>query len=300
MRRLILSATMIAGALGPWATLGPALAQGAAPSCPDGIDRLGQRIAAFEAAAAQSPAAATPQEIGQLRALRQSAERAGQGGNEPACQTILGEAAALVRSIEKPRVVAADDLAKAKLHSPNGEEMGSISELVVDPTTGRVAYAVVELGGFLGLGQRNFPVPWSLVQATPNGDGFVLNVPKDRLTAAPQFTNSNRPDMSDRQWAMALHTYYGVQPYWIRDSAALAAAGLPAGAGGSPQVQQDVLRLSQEVDRLKRELAQARTLDDAAAQQKPAAPAAGSSGDASPAPAQGGSAPPSPSPSQPQ
>ncbi|MBP2296712.1 PRC-barrel domain-containing protein [Azospirillum rugosum] len=297
MRRLILSATMIAGALGPWATLGPALAQGAAPSCPDGIDRLGQRIAAFEAAGAQSPASATPQEIGQLRALRQTAERAGQGGNEPACQTILGEAGALVRSIEKPRVVAADDLAKAKLHSPNGEEMGSISELVVDPDTGRVAYAVVELGGFLGLGQRNFPVPWTLVQATQNGDGYVLNVPKDRLTAAPQFTNSNRPDMSDRQWAMALHTYYGVQPYWIRDSAALAAAGLPVGATGSPQVQQEVQRLSQEVDRLRRELAQARTLGDTAAQQKPgtpAAPSAGGSGDTPPAPAQGGSTPPSP------
>lgn len=292
MRRLLLSATMIAGALGPW----PALAQG----CPDGIDRLGQRIAAFEAAGAQSPAAATPQEIGQLRALRQTAERAGQGGNEPACQLILGEADALVRSIEKPRVVAADDLAKAKLHSPNGEEMGSISELVVDPTTGRVAYAVVELGGFLGLGERNFPVPWTLVQSTPNGDGYVLNVPKDRLTAAPQFTKSNRPDMSDRQWAMALHTYYGVQPYWIRDAAALAAAGLPTAAGGSPQVQQDVQRLSQEVDRLKRELAQARTLADTAAQ-KPAAtstPNAGASGEAPP-PAQGSSAPPAPPAPQP-
>lgn len=297
MRRLIRSATTIAGALGPCLALGLALgpvpAQAATPSCPEGIDRLGQRIAAFEAAAAQSPAAATPQEVGQLRALRQTAERAGQGGNEPACQLILGEADALVRSIEKPRVVAADDLAKAKLHSPSGEEMGSVSELVVDPATGRVAYAVVELGGFLGLGQRNFPVPWSLVQATPNGDGYVLNVPKERLTAAPQFTNSNRPDMSDRQWAMALHTYYGVQPYWIRDSAALAAAGLPAGSAGSPQVQQEVQRLSQEVDRLRRELAQAHAPGDAA--QKPAptsAPSAGASGDAPAAPAQGGSAPP--------
>ncbi|WP_448206241.1 PRC-barrel domain-containing protein [Azospirillum sp. sgz302134] len=304
MRRLLLSATMLVGALGPL----PALAQGnpaqgtPAQGCPAGIDRLGQRIAAFEAAGAQSPAAATPQEIGQLRALRQTAERAGQGGNDPACQLILGEADALVRAIEKPRVVAADDLAKARLHAPNGDEMGSISELVVDPDTGRVAYAVVELGGFLGIGERNFPVPWALVQPTQDGNGYALNVPKDRLTAAPQFTRSNRPDMSDRQWALALHTYYGVQPYWIRDSAALAAAGLPATAGGSPQVQQEVQRLSQEVDRLKRELAQARTLADTTAQKAgpPPEPSAGSTGGTQTGPAQGGSNPPSPGGAPPQ
>ncbi len=294
MRRLLLSATMLMGVLGPW----PALAQ----SCPEGIDRLGQRIAAFEAAGSQPPGAATPQEIGQLRALRQTAERAGQGGNDQGCQLILGEADALVRSIEKPRVVAADDLAKAKLHAPNGDEMGSISELVVDPNTGRVAYAVVELGGFLGLGERNFPVPWALFQPTQGGDGYVLNVPKDRLTAAPQFTRSNRPDMSDRQWALALHTYYGVQPYWIRDSTALAAAGLPTGAATSPQMQQEVQRLSQEVDRLKRELAQARTLADTTAQKpgQPNEPNAGASGDAPSNPAQGGSAPPVPAAPPPQ
>jgi len=297
MRRLLLSATMLVGALGPL----PALAE----SCSEGVDRLGQRIAAFEAAGAQTPATATAQEIAQLRALRQTAERVGQSGsqggsqagNAQACQSILAEADALVRAVEQPRVVSADDLAKVKLHSPSGEEMGSIDELVVDPNTGRVAYAVVELGGFLGIGERNFPVPWALIQPTPDNQGMILNVPKDRLTAAPQFTSSNRPDMSDRQWAMALHTYYGVQPYWMRDSAALAAAGLPAGGGaGSQPLQQEVQRLSQEVERLNRELSQARTLADTTAQKpgQPNEPSAGASGGAQPNPAQGGSTPPTP------
>ncbi|MGY0781771.1 PRC-barrel domain-containing protein [Azospirillum argentinense] len=293
MKRLLLSAAMIAGALGPW----PAFAE----TCPEGVNRLGQRIGALEAAGNQTPASISPQEIGQLRALRQTAERAGQRGGEPACQTILGEADALLRSVEHPRVVAADDLSKAKLHNASGEEMGSISELVVDPNTGRVAYAVVEAGGFLGLGERNFPVPWALVQpaqggAAQAGDGYVLNVTKDRLTAAPQFTRSNRPDMSDRQWAVALHTYYGVQPYWMRDGAALAAVGMPeGGAAGSPQLQSEVQRLSQEVDRLNRELSQARTLADTA--RKPdgtAQPGSSGSTGAAPAPGQGGSTPPAP------
>ena len=289
MRRLLLSATLLVGAIGPL----PALAD----TCSEGVDRLGQRIAAFEAAGAQTPTTASPQEIAQLRALRQTAERVGQGGNAPACQAILAESDALIRSVERPRVVAADDLDDLKLHSPSGEEMGSIDELVVDPGTGRIAYAVVELGGFLGIGERNFPVPWALIQAAPDNQGLILNVPKDRLTAAPQFTRSNRPDMSDRQWAMALHTYYGVQPYWMRDSAALAAAGLPAGGGaGAQPLQQEVQRLSQEVDRLNRELSQARTLADTTAQKpgQTSEPNAGASGEAPPAPAQGGSTPPTP------
>ena len=292
MKRLLLSAAVIAGALGPW----PALAE----TCPEGVNRLGQRIGALEAAGTQNPGqtpgSISPQEIGQLRALRQTAERAGQRGGEPACQTILGEADALLRSVEHPRVVAADDLSKAKLHNANGEEMGSIAELVVDPNTGRVAYAVVEAGGFLGLGERNFPVPWALIQPSQGGDGYVLNVAKDRLTAAPQFTRSNRPDMSDRQWAMALHTYYGVQPYWMRDAAALAAVGMPeGGASGAPQLQSEVQRLSQEVDRLNRELSQARTLADTTARKPDGAaqPGSGSTGNV-PAPDQGGSAPPAP------
>jgi len=283
MRRLLLSATILVGALGPW----PAFAQ---QNCQMGVDHLGQRIAALEAAGATSikPSA---EEIAQLRALRQTGERLSQAGNVRACETVLSEAGSMVRSVEQPRVVSADDLEDMALRGVDGADMGKISELVIDPNTGRIAYAVVDAGGFLGLGERHFPVPWAVLQPAEGGNGFVLNVTKDRLTAAPQFTRDNRPDMSDRQWSVALHTYYGVQPYWMRDSAALAATGMPAGGGSAPpQLQQEVQRLSQEVERLNRELSQARTLADTNAP-KPAEPGAGASGNA-PSPSQGGSAAP--------
>ncbi|CAO3414074.1 PRC-barrel domain-containing protein [Azospirillum endophyticum] len=255
MKRPTLGTALLLAALGPLSIAAPALA---ADDCAAGLDRLGQQAAALEAAGPGTPAPVTQQETVQLRALQQAAQAAAQKGNAPACQAILGEAAALQDSIAHPRAIAADDLEDAKLRSPDGKDLGSISELIIDPGTGRVAYAVVELGGFLGIGEADFAVPWALF--TPSGDGYVLNVPKDKLTNAPRFDDKNRPNMNDRQWAMAVHTYYGVPPYWMRDSATLAAIAGSKGGGdvSAAPLRQEVQRLSQEVARLNQELQQAR------------------------------------------
>ncbi|SMF81300.1 PRC-barrel domain-containing protein [Azospirillum oryzae] len=254
---------LLLAALGPLSIAAPALA---ADDCAAGLDRLGQQAAALEAAGPGTPAPVTQQETAQLRALQQAAQAAAQKGNAPACQAILGEAAALQDSIAHPRAVAADELEDAKLRSPDGKDLGSVSELIIDPASGRVAYAVVELGGFLGIGDSDFPVPWALF--TPSGDGYVLNVPKDKLTNAPRFDEKNRPNMNDRQWAMAIHTYYGVSPYWMRDSATLAAiAGSAGGDASAGPMRQEVQRLSQEVARLNRELQQARGAAGSSGQQ---------------------------------
>ncbi|CAO3407386.1 PRC-barrel domain-containing protein [Azospirillum largimobile] len=263
-----LGTALLLAALAPIAA--PALA---ADDCAAGLDRLGQQAAALEAAAPNNPAPVTQQEIAQLRALQQAAQGAAQKGNAPACHAILGEATALQESIAHPRAIAADDLEDAKLRSPDGKDMGSVSELVIDPATGRIAYAVVELGGFLGIGDSDFPVPWALF--TPSGDGYVLNVPKDKLTNAPRFDDRNRPNMNDRQWAMAVHTYYGVAPYWMQQSATLAAIAGTTGGGSdaaAAPLRQEVQRLSQEVSRLNQELQQARASGSSAA------PAGGGSG----------------------
>lgn len=256
MTRPTPATALLLAALGTLSFAAPALA---ADDCAAGLDRLGQQAAALEAAGPGSAAPVTPQETAQLRALQQAAQAAAQKGNAPACQAILGEATALQDSIAHPRAIAADDLENAKLRSPDGKDLGSISELIIDPGTGRVAYAVVELGGFLGIGEADFAVPWALFN--PSGDGYVLNVPKDKLTNAPRFDDKNRPNMNDRQWAMAVHTYYGVAPYWMRDSATLAAiAGSTGGSGdaSAAPLRQEVQRLSQEVARLNQELQQAR------------------------------------------
>jgi hypothetical protein len=249
------------GLLGTALFLSMAPVSGAAwaqqPPCPD-LDRLDQRIAALEAGNALTPPL-TPAEIGGLRALRQSAVRLGQAGNADGCAARVRSGLAMARSIEAPHALTGDDLERIKLFGAQGENVGEIDDVMIDPASGRVAYAVVEVGGFLGLGQHKVPVPWAAFAANPNGEGLVLNVPKERLKGAPQFSG-DRPGMADRQWAMAVHTYYGVAPYWMQDATALPPAEAATADGDAVgRLNQQVQQLSQEVTRLNQELMQARS-----------------------------------------
>ncbi len=185
--------------------------------------------------------------------------------------------AATARPIpDRPVAVAAEDLESRSVYAPDGSRLGDIEDIVVDPVSGRIVYAVVELGGFLGIGERSFPVPWALMKPAPEGDRLVLDVSADRMKGAPQFTRSNRPDMTDPQWATAVHAYYGVPPYW---SAEAVAANRDTTA-----LRQEVQRLSQEVDRLHQALAAAAPPPPAGTEGASSTPAPGGSGSDSPAP----------------
>ncbi len=95
-----------------------------------------------------------------------------------------------------------------------GEDLGEINELMIDLDKGRIAYAVLSFGGFLGLGDKLFAIPWEALNIGPEGDVFILNVPREKLDNAPGFDKDNWPDMADSSWGETLHTYYGYKPYW--------------------------------------------------------------------------------------
>jgi len=265
----------------------PALAQ---QPCGEPLRTLDQRTAALEAGGVPGPAL-TESERGALRGMRQAAERLQQAGNAEGCLAVVHDAQALIRSVERPQVLKVDDLDKVTLQSAQGEKVGEIGEVIVDPNTGRIAYAVVDMGGFLGMGERHVPVPWAAFQPGPEGQGLVLNATRDRLTAAPQFSRDNRPNMSDRQWAVAVHTYYGVPPYWVQGAAAYAAEtqGQAMQNADTARLQQEVQRLSQEVRRLNQDLAQARAGQPQSGQAQSGQPqpdaASGASQPGQPAPA---------------
>jgi sporulation protein YlmC with PRC-barrel domain len=95
-----------------------------------------------------------------------------------------------------------------------GEDLGEINELMIDLEKGRIAYAVLSFGGFLGLGDKLFALPWEALNISPEGDVFILNVPRAKLDNAPGFDKDNWPDMADSLWGETVHTYYGYKPYW--------------------------------------------------------------------------------------
>ena len=85
---------------------------------------------------------------------------------------------------------------------------------MLDMRSGRIAYAVLSFGGFLGMGEKLFAVPWNALTLDTDNKRSILNVEKDRLKDAPGFDNDNWPDMADTTWATGIHDYYGTQPYY--------------------------------------------------------------------------------------
>jgi sporulation protein YlmC with PRC-barrel domain len=111
-----------------------------------------------------------------------------------------------------PMLIGAHTLIGDSVVNGAGEDLGDIKEIMLDMDTGQVAYAVLAFGGFLGLGEKLFAVPWQALQLDIVQKRFVLDVDKDRLKSAPGFDPANWPDMSDVQWATELHTFYGTDP----------------------------------------------------------------------------------------
>jgi sporulation protein YlmC with PRC-barrel domain len=95
-----------------------------------------------------------------------------------------------------------------------GEDLGEINEIMIDLDQGRIAYAVLSFGGFLGLGNKLFAIPWEALKTGPAGDVFILNVPREKLEHAPGFDQDQWPDWADPSWGETIHTYYGYKPYW--------------------------------------------------------------------------------------
>ena len=84
---------------------------------------------------------------------------------------------------------------------------------MLDMRAGNVGYAVLSFGGFLGMGEKLFAVPWNALVLDTTHKRFVLNVEKDRLKNAPGFDKDDWPNMADQAWTQQIHAYYGTTPY---------------------------------------------------------------------------------------
>jgi len=113
-----------------------------------------------------------------------------------------------------PRIMAADTLEGDKVFNNAGDELGEITNIMIDVPNGRVAYAVLSFGGFLGMGNKLFAVPWDVLQLDTESKCFVLDVDREKLEGAPGFDKDHWPSMADQRWATDIHSYYGSRPYW--------------------------------------------------------------------------------------
>jgi sporulation protein YlmC with PRC-barrel domain len=110
--------------------------------------------------------------------------------------------------------VKATSVIGTNVANPNGDSLGEIKEVVLDPHTGRVAYVVVSFGGFLTMGEKLFAIPFSSFKYNKEKNEYILDIPKERLEKAPGFDAKQWPSMADEKWNRDIYTYYNRSPYW--------------------------------------------------------------------------------------
>src|SRR5690606_31308617 len=96
-----------------------------------------------------------------------------------------------------------------------GESLGSIDSIMIDKISGKVAYAVMSFGGFLGIGDRYHPLPWDVLDYVPEESAYVVDLDKETLERAPTLARDEYTNMQDRDWGERVYRYYNVPPYWI-------------------------------------------------------------------------------------
>jgi uncharacterized protein YrrD len=115
---------------------------------------------------------------------------------------------------QSPIVKADKEVIGRKVVNNQGENLGKVEEIMIDAVPGRVAYAVLSFGGFLGVGDKLFAVPWKSLNYDPQQQAFVINADKKVLEKAPGFDKNNWPDMADTNLRANIYSYYKAEPYW--------------------------------------------------------------------------------------
>jgi sporulation protein YlmC with PRC-barrel domain len=104
-------------------------------------------------------------------------------------------------------VISSDKVEGASVYSPDGEKLGSIDDLMIDKLSGQVRYAVLEFGGFLGMGTDRFPMPWRVLAYSHEHGGYVVPLAKAALEKAPRYHKADVPRYDER-YGNTVETYY--------------------------------------------------------------------------------------------
>jgi sporulation protein YlmC with PRC-barrel domain len=113
-----------------------------------------------------------------------------------------------------PEIMAAATLTGNDVVNAAGEDLGEIEHIMLDVPSGRIAYAVLSFGGFLGMGEKLFAIPWHALKLDVANKCFILDATVEQLQNAPGFDKGQWPSMADQKWARDIHSYYSSAPYW--------------------------------------------------------------------------------------
>ena len=115
---------------------------------------------------------------------------------------------------ETGTLIGSDKVEGTAVYGADNQKIGSIERVMIDKVSGRVSYAVLSFGGFLGIGTNLLPLPWGRLHYNPKFEAYELDIEDDELKRAPSFRADKDFDWGDRSQEVELHRFYGVPPYW--------------------------------------------------------------------------------------
>ena len=118
-----------------------------------------------------------------------------------------------VQSRETTSLIGSDKVEGTAVYGADQKKIGKLERVMIDKLSGKVAYAVLSFGGFLGVGEDYYPVPWATLKYDQNLGGYLVNLTRDKLDKAPKYTQSTGWNWT-RENDQRIHDYYGAAPYW--------------------------------------------------------------------------------------
>ena len=115
-----------------------------------------------------------------------------------------------VESRETGNLIGSDKVEGTAVYGAGDTKIGSIERVMIDKMSGKVSYAVLSFGGFLGIGDDHYPLPWQSLKYDTNLEGYITGITQKQLEGAPKYGNDNSWNWSDTSRTRAVNDYYGV------------------------------------------------------------------------------------------
>lgn len=119
-----------------------------------------------------------------------------------------------MREIGTSPVLSASTLSGDKVVNTYGEDLGRIEDFMLDLESGRIRYAVLSFGGFLGVGDKLFAIPPEKLRIDTENEQVILDMERARLENAPGFDKDHWPDTREPDWQLEVYEFYEATPYW--------------------------------------------------------------------------------------
>lgn len=119
----------------------------------------------------------------------------------------------MVATNETHDLISAEKVDGTAVYDRNGERLGSVKSVMIGKRDGKVRYAVMSFGGFLGIGDEYHPLPWDQLDYEESKGGYVVNLTKDKLEGAPRYKSGSEPNYGDPAYNRQVYDYYGSTYY---------------------------------------------------------------------------------------